>query len=47
MLIETTNGGKEVGGVDLLITLQKARIAPRTGVALRFNRYLDRTAVLL
>ena len=33
---------KEVGGVDLLVTLQKARIAPRTGVALRLNRYLDR-----
>ena len=36
-----------VGGVDLLVTLQKARIAPRTCVALRLNRYLDRTAVLL
>ena len=38
---------KEVGGVNLLVALQKARIAPRTGVALRLNSYLDKKAVLL
>ena len=32
---------KEVGGVNLRVTQQKARIAPRTGVALKPNRYLE------
>ena len=38
---------KEVGGVDLRVTQQNARNAPRTGVALKPNRYLDATTVLL
>ena len=36
-----------MGGLNLLVTQQKARIAPRTSVALKHKRYLDRTTVLL
>ena len=38
---------KEVGGVNLCVTQQETRIAPRMGVALKCKKYLDRTTVLL